>query len=448
MLSSLSENDCCIDSTGRSVSSSFSGFPPTVSGELRSVVHPCVERSQVFFNASSPEGSTAGLHLQKLLESSIHQNQTMRSGVVLCLLGLLCLHSSVFGQETVEVQPGVLIFCDDPSVEKAVNSAVHKFNERLTTGHKLALFQILTASKSENGSDSVYSLQFTSRRSDCPAGSNKPWTDCNYLPMRIISYSPVSCNATVYMTETEADTRQVDCQLNDHIVPEKASCLGCPVEIDDNSEDLRSPLSVSIAKYNSVSDSTHLFTLHSISHATRQVVAGFRFKLRFDMRKTTCAKDEHKDLNELCVPDENNVEFANCNSTVDIAPWRLEPPEAQMECAPGALPEMFTRRRPPGWSPLRNLLYDVASTTKSTPTKAAAKEESSEEDSTTTKASASPDVASDAVNDSPFHCPSKPWKPFNPNHLDTPDAPTMATVEAASPQPSADGAFSDVDLLG
>ncbi|XP_035509095.1 kininogen-1 [Morone saxatilis] len=370
----------------------------------------------------------------------------MRSGVGLCLLGLLCLHSSVFGQETVDVQPGVLIFCDDPSVQKAVNSAVHKFNEKVTTGHKLALFQILTASKSENGSDSVYSLQFTSRRSDCPAGSNKPWTDCDYLPIR---RKPMSCNATVYMTETEADTRQVDCQLDDHIVSEKVQCLGCPVEIDDNSEDLRSPLSVSIAKYNSISDSTHLFTLHSISHATRQVVAGFRFKLRFDMRKTTCAKDEHKDLNELCVPDKNNVEFANCNSTVDIAPWRLEPPEAQMECAPGALPETFIRRRPPGWSPLRNLLYDVAATTTtSTPTKATAKEQSSEEDSTTTKASASPDVAADAVNDSPFHCPSKPWKPFNPNRLDTPAAPTMATVEAASPQPSADVGFSDADLLG
>lgn len=33
----------------------------------------------------------------------------------------------------------------------------------------------------------------------------------------------------------------------------------------------------------------------------------FRFKLIFDMRKTTCAKADHKDLNELCVPDDQNV---------------------------------------------------------------------------------------------------------------------------------------------
>lgn len=30
--------------------------------------------------------------------------------------------------------------------------------------------------------------------------------------------------------------------------------------------------------------------------------------------------------------------FANCNSTVDVAPWRLEPAEAQLECEEGPLP--------------------------------------------------------------------------------------------------------------
>lgn len=369
----------------------------------------------------------------------------MRSGVGLCVLGLLCLHSSVFGQGEVEVQPGVLIFCDDPSVEKAVSSAMQKFNERLTTGHKLALFQILTASKSENGSDSVYSLQFTSRKSDCPAGSSKPWTDCDYLPGR---RKPISCNATVYVTEAETDTRQVDCRLDDYIFPERVACLGCPMEIDESSEDLKSPLSVSVSKYNSISDSTHLFTLHSVGHATRQVVAGFRFKLRFDMKKTTCAKAEHKDLNELCVPDKEDIKFVNCNSTVDVAPWRLEPPQAQIECEPGALPAvLFTRRRPPGWSPLRNLLFDVPPT--AVPSKASAKEESSEEDSTALKPSAAPDAASatDTVNDNPFHCPSKPWKPFSPVLPAIPAPPTKAAAEATAPQPSADAAFSDTDML-
>lgn len=45
------------------------------------------------------------------------------------------------------LQEPVKVFCDDVFVEKAVSSAVEKFNERLTTGNKLALFQIQSASK-------------------------------------------------------------------------------------------------------------------------------------------------------------------------------------------------------------------------------------------------------------------------------------------------------------
>lgn len=374
----------------------------------------------------------------------------------LCVLGLLGLHSAALGQEAAEVRPGsVLIFCDDPSVEKAVTSALDKFNEDVRAGYKLALFQILAASKLENGSDSVYTLQFTSRRSDCPAGGRKPRTDCNYLPHG--NKKPLSCNATVLMTETETDTTQVDCLLDDYIVPEKASCLGCPVEVDQDSEELKVPLSVSISKYNSMSDSTHLFTFNSVGQATRQVVAGLRFNLRFDMRKSTCAKAEHKDLNELCVPDPEDVEFSSCNSTVDLAPWRQEPPRATVVCEAGSLPPiLYSRRRPPGWTPLRSNPSEVSSSPpplpptmppaspSTPPSKEAVKEESSEEDTTASKPSASPDGAAEAVNDNPFHCPSKPWKPFRQG---APAAPTEASLESAPSQPPVDGAFSDKDLV-
>ncbi|XP_041862142.1 kininogen-1 [Melanotaenia boesemani] len=365
----------------------------------------------------------------------------MRSGVGLCVLGLLCLHSSAFGQ-VVKADAGVLIFCDDPTVEKAVSSAIHKFNERLHTGYMLALSQIVSARKSENGSDSLYSLEFSTRRSDCLAGSNKPWTDCEYLPFGRME--PLSCNATVHMTETETETKQVECLLDDFIVPEKAPCLGCPVKIDETSEDLKVPLFASISKYNLASDATHLFTLNEVGFATRQVVAGFRFKLRFDMMKTVCAKAEHKDLNELCVPDEEKMEFVNCNSTVDVAPWRFEQPEAHIECEKGALFKRSARRRPPGWSPLRNFLLKAPTTASPSttspplpcPSKVSAKEESSEEDTTASKPVASPDTA----NENPFHCPSKSWKPFQPvNHA--------LPTEATSLQPPVDGAFSDTDLL-
>ncbi|XP_061594608.1 kininogen-1 [Cololabis saira] len=355
----------------------------------------------------------------------------MRSGAVLCALSLLCLQGSAIGQEPEAVQA----FCDDPAVEKAVHSALHKFNEQLSSGHKLALFQILSAGKGDSGSAAVYSLKFTSRRTDCPAGSSKPWTDCDYLLSG--HKEPFSCNATVHVTETESDTKEVECVLHHNIVPERAPCLGCPEEIDENSEDLRVPVTASLSRFNSDSNSTHLFTLHEIGHASRQVVAGFRFKLRFDMRKSVCAKAEHNELHELCIADIEDVEFVNCNSTVDVAPWRFELPAVQMDCEGGALPPtVFSRRRPPGWSPLRNFLYRPPSTASPTPStppsqapSKATKEESSEEDLATSKKSASP-----------THCPSKPWKPFKPVDAALGAAPTVAD----SPQPSA---FSDKDLL-
>ncbi|XP_061634400.1 kininogen-1 [Phyllopteryx taeniolatus] len=329
----------------------------------------------------------------------------MSTGVGLCMLVLLGL---VLAQD---IQPGVHIFCDDPSVEKAVTSALNTFNERLHTSYKLALFQILTATKSEIGSESFYWLQFSSRRSDCLAGSPKPWTECNYHPYG--HKVPLSCNATVLMTETETDTKQVHCVLDDQIMPERASCLGCPIAIDENSEEIKVPLSVSITKYNSNSNCTHLFNLNNIGHATRQVVAGFRFKLRFDMRKTICAKAEHNELSDLCMHDEEEMEIINCNSTVDVAPWRHVSPQVNIECEEGPLPpERFSRRLPVGWTPFRDGMKEGRVITSVTQ----GKEESSEEDTTT----ASP--TAEAAHNNPFHCPSKTWKVFHPIH---PVAPTL-----------------------
>lgn len=166
--------------------------------------------------------------------------------------------------------------------------------QEITEKHVYTLWpQTITDSftlQSENGANSVYSLQFTTRRSDCVAGDNKHWTDCNYLPFghRVIMMrwntvvllphncypfisveqvlrinldintagdfcaleyfgadllkpvdsvlllfiaqitiitssillfpqSPISCNATVYMSETDADTKQVDCLIGEWV---------------------------------------------------------------------------------------------------------------------------------------------------------------------------------------------------------------------------------------
>ncbi|KAJ0065351.1 hypothetical protein NL108_007559, partial [Boleophthalmus pectinirostris] len=186
----------------------------------------------------------------------------------------------------------------------------------------------------ENG---MYWLDFTTRRSNCSASDPTPWTHCDYLR---IDKKPIKCNATVHMNETHTDTEHVACQIEGLTPSSKAPCVGCPEEIDENSEDMKVPVSVSISKYNSQSDHTHLFTLHQIGPATRQVVAGFRFKFRFDMRRSKCAKEKHAELHHHCTIDDENIDFVNCNSTVDMAPWRQEVPNVHLECEPGPMPSV------------------------------------------------------------------------------------------------------------
>lgn len=356
-----------------------------------------------------------------------------RAAAGLCVLGLLCLHGGGVQGQNLEVEPEALAFCDDPPVSKVAKAAVTAFNEKISTGNMVALYQILSASKAENASGVMYSIKFNSRKSDCPAGGDKTWTDCGYSADDL--KEPIMCNATVYVSEGATSTQVVECDLEGPVKKERRICMGCPVELDLESEELKVPLAVSISKYNPNSNHTHLFMLNAVGYATRQVVAGLRYSLYFDMRKSNCSKADNPNLHSGCVHDSNDVELANCNSTVDVAEWRHEVPQANLECDEGAMElELtkvpFNRRRPPGWSPLRSetlapktetpfLSLEPSALPPATPANTApvapspGKEDSSEEE---------------VSQDDPFHCPSKPWKKFSP---------------PAPPAP-----LTDLDLLG
>ncbi|CDQ66862.1 unnamed protein product [Oncorhynchus mykiss] len=343
----------------------------------------------------------------------------MKLGVRLCVL-VISLQLWALGQRQ-ELEPEqVLVFCDDKDVEAAVDLALVKYNEKLPYGNQLALYQILEASTAQSDSGTQYFVEFNGRVTDCPAGGNKVWRDCDYLSTG--NQVPSPCNATVHMSETDKEVLAVFCDpvVEAPVVAERSTCLGCPREIDVDSEDLKAPVTYSITRFNADSDSSHHFVLNSVGFATRQVVAGFRYRLMFDMRKSNCSKADHKELNDECHPDAEDVELAHCNSTVDVAPWRHETAEANVECAPGPLQnfEVF-RRRPPGWSPLRNFNNFAEATPAST---ASAKEESLED---------------------PFHCPSKPWTQFVPLTI-----PSPAQEKSTTPPTVVEGCFSDLDLLG
>lgn len=51
--------------------------------------------------------------------------------------------------QELEDQVGVLEFCDDPAVDAAAKAAMTSFNERVVTGYKMALYQILSANRVE-----------------------------------------------------------------------------------------------------------------------------------------------------------------------------------------------------------------------------------------------------------------------------------------------------------
>ena len=76
----------------------------------------------------------------------------MRLGTRLCVLGLLCLQGWAVGrgqavEEETTGQVDVLAFCDDPQVKEAVDGALKTFNSRMSSGHKMALYQITQATK-------------------------------------------------------------------------------------------------------------------------------------------------------------------------------------------------------------------------------------------------------------------------------------------------------------
>ncbi|XP_062868954.1 kininogen-1 isoform X2 [Trichomycterus rosablanca] len=372
--------------------------------------------------------------------------------VILASAWLLC--SGARGDEEKNLQ------CDEKSVEDLVASALTAHNKELTDGAQLALYQVLEATKVKNETVKTVTVHFTARESDCAAGSEKPWQECDYLQnsTKVLRH----CHVKAVMEET-AEIFSLLCSVDPPVargVP--PPCLGCPEKIDLESEDIMDPLSYSVNKANMMEDYNHHFLLNSIAWVTRQVIAGFRYRLQFDMQKSNCSKADFKELTDDCHPDKENQEFINCNSTVDVAPWRHEQPETNVQCAPGPLMLTVIRRRPPGWSPLRNLQSFVVKEKKKDsseecqegktsscekPNAASTIDQSPEQSATPDAGTATPDTGTatpdagtatpDAGTATPLNCPSKPWKEFNP----PPPAPSAPRAPPPPPRP-----LSDLDL--
>ncbi|KTG45399.1 hypothetical protein cypCar_00043538 [Cyprinus carpio] len=237
-------------------------------------------------------------------------------------------------------QTDIKIPCDDKRVENVVNLTLSTHNKILTEGGQLALYEILEATKTRNESVEVVFVRFTSRETDCPAGGDKVWHECDYLQQT--DKALTICHAKVQFEEAGQKLLLHDCT--------------------------------------------------DFTSATKQVVAGFRYKLQFLIEKSNCTRAEFKVVTEECHPVKEKTEVLQCNSTVDVAPWRHEGPEVYVECETVVIKSVTRFKRPPGWSPLRIKLER--------PKDKESSEESKESISTT-----QPTL---------LNCPTKPWKEFKP----------------------------------
>ncbi|MBN3306495.1 KNG1 protein, partial [Amia calva] len=267
---------------------------------------------------------------------------------LLLLSPKLCL--SAAGADKVQV------FCDDKDVEAAVDLAILEYNQQLQHSNHFVLYQINEAWSATNDLDKEYSLTFSVKPSDCPAGQKKHWKECNYVAnSRLVA--PMPCTAAVLINNAEKiqNVISVNCTsvAEPTIVPREAPCVGCPSEISTNSPDLVEPVKLAVAAINTQINSSDHFSLHQIHKATRQVVAGWKYALQLSVKKTNCSKAEHKEVTSDCHPDTKLAVYTLCNATVYIVPWKQEN-DTHAEC--GSLVDDLVRR-PPGWSPFRSVLY-------------------------------------------------------------------------------------------
>ncbi|XP_051766563.1 kininogen-1 [Ctenopharyngodon idella] len=323
-------------------------------------------------------------------------------------------------------QTDTRIPCDDKRVGDVVNVILTKHNEKLTEGAQLALYEILEATKFQNESGDILFVRFTSRETDCPAGGDKLWHQCDYLQQ--VDKVPRICQAKVLFTEAGQELLFHDCLAEPSISSKVAPCLGCPEKIDIHQEELREPLIHSLTKANSMVNHVHFFIFKDLKSATKQVVAGFRYKLQFEIEKSNCTRTEVKAVTEECHPMQMNTEVLQCNSTVDVAPWRHEVPEVHVECQSLVITTSTRFKRPPGWSPLRIMPIKPLSP-------APKAKESSEECKESIIAN----------QPKPLNCPTKPWKEFKPI-LDSIAA--LNATESTLPNPATeDTALSDQGLI-
>uniref|UniRef100_A0A8B9SD41 Kininogen 1 n=1 Tax=Apteryx owenii TaxID=8824 RepID=A0A8B9SD41_APTOW len=185
--------------------------------------------------------------------------------------------------------------CDDPDVLEAVDTALKKYNGDRTTGNQFALYMVMEGKKTA-GPDTQFYVKYQIRETSCAIEENKHWKDCDYkAPAEAVSVCHLlKFSAYIFWFVSFPATAT--------IIPTEALCLGCYYPISSDSLQVSEILKQAIQKFNRHSDEAALFKLVEIKEAKRQVVAGWNYIIKYEIKETNCSKDQFQDLSpELTV---------------------------------------------------------------------------------------------------------------------------------------------------
>ncbi|KFQ37068.1 Kininogen-1, partial [Mesitornis unicolor] len=197
--------------------------------------------------------------------------------------------------------PFEFLDCDDPDVFKAVDAALKKYNGEGATGNQFALYTVMEAKRTA-GPDAQFYVKYRIQETTCASDGSKLWQDCDYKA--VAEAKRGECTARVHMNDAEKTSNvSQDCKIfpaTPKITLTEAMCLGCFHPMSSDSSELSDILKQAIQKFNRHSAEPMLFKLVEIKEAKRQVVAGWNYIIKYEIKETNCSKDQFEDLTPEC----------------------------------------------------------------------------------------------------------------------------------------------------
>ncbi|XP_042737139.1 kininogen-1 [Lagopus leucura] len=216
------------------------------------------------------------------------------------LLVVVALCCSFFSARATPL-PFEFLDCDDPDVLEAVDTALQKYNGDSTTSNQFALYMVMEAKRTVGPAKQLH-VKYQVRETTCATEENKLWKDCDYKASAEAKTG--ECTAQVHMNNAEKMSNvSQDCKIvpvQPTIPSTQGTCLGCFHTIPSDNLQVLEILKKAIVKFNKHSGETVLFKLVEITEAQRQVVAGWNYIIKYEIKETNCSKDQFEDLTHEC----------------------------------------------------------------------------------------------------------------------------------------------------